>query len=78
LVSESSKSALCGFGDRIDEADQGLHPLFEIGFCEKGFLALFGATKNRECCVPGFFILGRVPPLQLIMVLKAPSPGSSS
>ncbi len=28
MVSESPESgALCGFGERIDEADQGVHPL---------------------------------------------------
>jgi len=61
MASESSKSALRGFGDRIDKADQGLHPLPEIRICQEGFLALFGAIKNRERCVPGFSILGRYP-----------------
>lgn len=61
MASESSKSALRGFGDRIDKADQGLHPLPEIRICQEGFLALFCVIKNRERCVPGFSILGRHP-----------------
>jgi len=59
MASESSESALRGFGDRIDEADQGLHALPEIRICQEGFVALFGAIKNRERSVPGFSILGR-------------------
>jgi hypothetical protein len=58
MASESSKSALRGFGDRIDKADQGLHPLPEIRICQEGILALFGAIKKTgNVAFPVFLFL---------------------